>query len=121
MASHPTRDDIARPAGAPTTVRPLSDQGGTCMEPEFTPPPPTSSPPAYPPYAPPPPRPRRLMRSGHERMWAGVAGGMAEYFDIDPALMRLIWVAATVVSGGLGVAVYILAWVILPRADRPGR
>src|SRR5689334_1891120 len=86
-----------------------------------TPPPPASTPapapPGYPPYAPPPP-PRRLMRSSRERMWAGVAGGMAEYFDLDPSLVRLLWVAATVVTGGLAVPVYILAWIILPRDDR---
>jgi phage shock protein C len=52
-------------------------------------------------------------------MWAGVAGGMAEYFDLDPSLVRLLWVAATVVSGGLAVPIYILAWIILPRDDRP--
>jgi phage shock protein PspC (stress-responsive transcriptional regulator) len=52
-------------------------------------------------------------------MWAGVAGGMAEYFDLDPSLVRLLWVAATVVTGGLAVPVYILAWIILPRDDRP--
>jgi phage shock protein PspC (stress-responsive transcriptional regulator) len=52
-------------------------------------------------------------------MWAGVAGGMAEYFDLDPSLVRLLWVAATVVSGGLAVPLYILAWIILPRDDRP--
>jgi phage shock protein PspC (stress-responsive transcriptional regulator) len=51
-------------------------------------------------------------------MWAGVAGGMAEYFDLDPSLIRLLWVAATVVTGGLAVPVYILAWIILPRDDR---
>jgi phage shock protein PspC (stress-responsive transcriptional regulator) len=51
-------------------------------------------------------------------MWAGVAGGMGEYFEIDPSLVRLLWVAATVVSGGLAVAVYILLWIILPRDDR---
>lgn len=51
-------------------------------------------------------------------MWAGVAGGMAEYFDLDPSLVRLLWVAATVVTGGLAVPVYILAWIILPRDDR---
>lgn len=79
---------------------------------------PATPPPTYPPYAPPPPRPRRLMRSTRERMWAGVAGGMAEYFDIDPALMRLLWIAATVVSGGLAVPAYILLWIILPRDDR---
>jgi phage shock protein PspC (stress-responsive transcriptional regulator) len=59
------------------------------------------------------------MRSTRERMWAGVAGGMAEYFDLDPSLVRLLWIAATVVSGGLAVPVYILAWIILPRDDRP--
>jgi phage shock protein PspC (stress-responsive transcriptional regulator) len=52
-------------------------------------------------------------------MWAGVAGGLAEYFDIDPSLVRLIWVAAAVVSGGLAIPIYILAWIILPRDDRP--
>ncbi len=52
-------------------------------------------------------------------MWAGVAGGLAEYFELDPSLVRLLWVAATVVSGGLAVAVYILLWIILPRDDRP--
>jgi phage shock protein C len=51
-------------------------------------------------------------------MWAGVAGGLAEYFEIDPALVRLMWVAAAVVSGGLAIPVYILAWIILPRDDR---
>jgi phage shock protein PspC (stress-responsive transcriptional regulator) len=51
-------------------------------------------------------------------MWAGVAGGMAEYFDLDPSLVRLLWIAATVVSGGLAVPIYILAWIILPRDDR---
>jgi len=94
------------------------------MGPESASPPPQpqpapSTPPPYPPFAPPPPPPRRLMRSTHERMWAGVAGGMAEYFDLDPALVRLLWVAAAIVSGGLAVPVYIMAWIILPRDDRP--
>ena len=52
-------------------------------------------------------------------MWAGVAGGMAEYFDLDPSLVRLLWVAAALISGGLAVPIYILAWIILPRDDRP--
>jgi phage shock protein PspC (stress-responsive transcriptional regulator) len=52
-------------------------------------------------------------------MVAGVAGGMAEYFDIDASLVRLIWVAAAVVSHGLAIPIYILAWILLPREDRP--
>jgi hypothetical protein len=43
---------------------------------------------------------------------------MAEFFELDPSLVRLLWVAATVVTGGLAVAVYILAWIVLPRDDR---
>lgn len=84
------------------------------MGPEIAPPQPSSPPPyrAGPPH-------RRLVRSSRERMWAGVCGGIAEYFEIDPSLIRLLWVAATVVSGGLAVPVYILAWIILPRDDRP--
>src|SRR5215831_1657804 len=78
------------------------------------------TPPPAPPYiAPPPSHPRRLTRSARERMWAGVAGGMAEFFEIDPALVRLLWVAAAVVTGGLAVPAYILLWIILPRDDRP--
>jgi phage shock protein C len=80
--------------------------------PEITPAPPPAPPPA-------PQSPRRLTRSSRERMWAGVAGGMAEYFDLDPSLVRLIWVAAAVVSHGLAIPLYILAWIILPRDDRP--
>jgi phage shock protein C len=81
------------------------------MGPEIEPAPPPPPPPA--PHA-----PRRLTRSSRERMWAGVAGGMAEYFDLDPSLVRLIWVAAAVVSHGLAVPLYFLAWIILPRDDR---
>ena len=84
------------------------------MGPEIEPAPPPPPPPA-------PNAPRRLTRSSRERMWAGVAGGMAEYFDLDPSLVRLIWVAAAVVSHGLAVPLYFLAWIILPRDDRSPR
>jgi phage shock protein PspC (stress-responsive transcriptional regulator) len=67
---------------------------------------------------PPPPPPHRLTRSTRDRMWAGVAGGLAEYLDLDPALVRLIWVLGTVLTGGLGIPVYIVAWIIIPRDDR---
>ena len=66
-------------------------------------------------------RRRRLMRSSRERMWSGVAGGLAEYFDVDPTLMRLMWVVGTVVTAGLFVAVYFVMWVIMPLdSDQPG-
>ncbi len=68
------------------------------------------------------PGPRRLQRSGRERMWAGVAGGMSEYFDLDPTLMRVFWVVGTVVTAGLVVPVYFVLWLIMPvdRDTPPG-
>src|SRR5438105_15041677 len=65
-----------------------------------------------------PPQHRRLMRSSRERIWAGVAGGIGEYFDVDAWLVRLVWIALTFVSHGLAIGVYILAWIVLPRDDR---
>src|SRR5919201_270693 len=82
--------------------------------PGSSPPPPPSAPPP-----PPPPPAHRLTRSSRDRMWAGVAGGLAEYLDLDPALVRLIWVLAAVLTGGLAIPIYIVAWIIMPRDDRP--
>jgi phage shock protein C len=61
---------------------------------------------------------RRLMRSVVNSKLGGVCGGIAEYFDVDPTIVRVIWVALSVVPGGLvgGILVYILAWMIIPKA-----
>lgn len=61
--------------------------------------------------------PHRLTRSYHDRLWAGVAGGLAEYFDVDPVLVRLAWVAATILTGGLGLLAYIVLWIVMPPAE----
>lgn len=58
----------------------------------------------------------RLKRSTTETMVAGVCGGIAEYFSIDPVIVRLIFVLVTLTSG-LGVPVYILLWIIMPRGS----
>lgn len=55
-----------------------------------------------------------LYRSSQNRMIAGVAGGMAEYANIDVALMRLIWVLAFL-AGGFGFPAYIICWIIIPE------
>ena len=44
----------------------------------------------------------------------GVAAGMAEYVDIDPTIMRLLWVLGALFWGG-GIIAYIIAWIIIPR------
>jgi phage shock protein C len=57
----------------------------------------------------------RLTRSTTETMIAGVCGGLAEYFNIDPVIVRLIFVLVTLTSG-LGIPVYFVLWIIMPKA-----
>lgn len=57
---------------------------------------------------------KRLYRSKKDKMLAGVCAGIAEYFDIDPVIVRLIWICA-VLFGGTGVLAYIIAWIIIPE------
>ncbi len=56
---------------------------------------------------------KRLYRSSRERMIAGVAGGLAEYFDIDPVFVRAIFVASLFLSG-VGILIYLVLWIITP-------
>jgi phage shock protein C len=56
---------------------------------------------------------RRLYRCRENRMIAGVAGGVAEYFSIDPSIVRLLWVAS-IFFGGLGILLYIAMIFIVP-------
>ena len=57
---------------------------------------------------------KRLYRSKIERKIAGVCGGVAEYFDIDPTIIRLAWVIAIFCAGG-GILAYLLAMIIIPE------
>jgi phage shock protein C len=59
------------------------------------------------------PTPRQLRRSADDRMVAGVAGGIGEYFDIDPVLVRIGFVAATLLAG-TGLVLYPIAWLVVP-------
>jgi phage shock protein C len=58
----------------------------------------------------------RLTRSPTESMIAGVSGGLAEYFSIDPVIVRLIFVLVTLTSG-LGLPVYVVLWIVMPKAN----
>ncbi|MBD3164294.1 PspC domain-containing protein [Candidatus Woesearchaeota archaeon] len=58
---------------------------------------------------------KKLYRSRKNRMIAGVCGGLGEYADIDPTLVRLLWVIATIFTGGAGILAYIIAWIIIPE------
>ncbi|MFA5306484.1 MAG: PspC domain-containing protein [Candidatus Babeliales bacterium] len=56
---------------------------------------------------------QRLYRSRTERKIAGVCGGMATYFDIDPVIIRLFCLLF-VFFGGAGVIMYVIAWFVIP-------
>jgi phage shock protein PspC (stress-responsive transcriptional regulator) len=55
----------------------------------------------------------QLMRSQDDRVIAGVAGGIAAHYGIDPTLVRVVWVLS-LFFGGLGAIVYGVLWIVLP-------
>lgn len=57
---------------------------------------------------------KKLYKSNQNKMLDGVCGGIAEYFGIDPTVVRLIW-ALFSLMGGCGILAYIIAAVIIPR------
>ena len=60
---------------------------------------------------------RRLTRDTKNGVLAGVAAGFAKYFDVDPVLARIVFIALAALSGA-GVLAYIVGWIIMPRDDR---
>lgn len=65
---------------------------------------------------------RRLYRCDHDRKLAGVAGGIAEYFDMDVSIVRILWVVS-IFFGGFGILLYIVMALIVPLepvGPRPG-
>lgn len=58
---------------------------------------------------------KKLFRSKTNRVWAGVLGGLGEYFDVDPVVLRLVFLALVILTGFFpGVIFYILAIFIVP-------
>jgi phage shock protein PspC (stress-responsive transcriptional regulator) len=57
---------------------------------------------------------KRLTRSRHDRMIAGVAAGVAKYFDLDPALIRIVFVILLLAASG-GFWIYLLLWIVMPE------
>ena len=57
---------------------------------------------------------KKLYRSKKNRKIAGVCGGIAEYFDIDPIIIRLITLILVLSAGG-GLIAYIIAWIVVPQ------
>ena len=67
-----------------------------------------------------PPAPRRLTRSNN-KMIAGVCGGIAEYFDLDPTVVRVAYVLVSIVSVAFpGMLAYIVLMFVMPPPAPPG-
>jgi phage shock protein C len=62
---------------------------------------------------------RQLRRSATNRKVSGVCGGIAEYYNVDPTLIRLAFVAITVITGGAFAAAYIIALFVMPDSAPP--
>jgi phage shock protein C len=59
---------------------------------------------------------KRIFRSRNDRMIAGVAGGLAAYFNIDPLFVRLGFALLALVNG-VGIMLYMILWLLLPNED----
>ncbi len=118
----------------PTSDRPAAEGPATDSGSQAGPPPSGSEPPPPGGYGPPsseahPPgayaRPARLTRRarGQERVIGGVAGGLADYFGVDPLLVRLAFAGLSLLGGG-GIVLYVLGWIFIPErgeGEVPGR
>lgn len=61
---------------------------------------------------------KKLYRSRNERMIAGVCGGLAEYFKVDPTFVRLLFVLLFFLAGS-ALLIYIILWLIVPLSPNP--
>lgn len=59
---------------------------------------------------------KRLVRIHKDRKIAGVCTGFGEYFNVDPTLIRLLWIVL-VLAFGSGILLYLIAWIVMPLED----
>lgn len=60
---------------------------------------------------------KQLKRSLQNRKLCGVCGGIGEYLNLDPTVVRLIWIVLSIASFGTGLIAYIIAAVVMPESD----
>lgn len=58
---------------------------------------------------------KKLYRSTRDKWIAGVCGGIAEYFNKDPVIIRLLWIVLTIFSVGVGVIAYLAFWILVDK------
>ncbi len=61
---------------------------------------------------------KKLYRSRHQKMIAGICGGLAEYFDFDVSIIRILWVIGTLFSAGVGIVVYIVMLIVFSEQPK---
>jgi len=57
---------------------------------------------------------RRLTRDTRNKMIGGVCSGLANYLDIDPTIVRIVW-ALLILGAGFGLLAYIICWIVIPQ------
>ena len=62
---------------------------------------------------------KKLYRSIKNRVIGGVCGGLGDYLNLDPVLIRVLWIVL-LFAAGLGVLAYIIAWIIIPEEPVQG-
>lgn len=61
---------------------------------------------------------KKLYRSKQNKIFGGIIGGLGEYFEVDPVLMRLVWLIILISTGVIpGLIVYIIALFIVPKKN----
>ncbi|MCK9181923.1 MAG: PspC domain-containing protein [Fibrobacteraceae bacterium] len=61
---------------------------------------------------------KKLTLSEKNTKIAGVCGGFGEYLNIDPTIVRIIWIVGTIISFGTGILAYLLCWILIPYTNR---
>ena len=57
----------------------------------------------------------KKLRRSNEKMIAGVCAGLAHYFDLDPTVIRIVYVLLSIFTAFAGVLVYLILWLIMPK------
>jgi phage shock protein C len=62
---------------------------------------------------------KRLVRLRADRKIAGVCAGVAEYFDLDVTLVRVVWLVSALIPIGISLVGYVVAWIVMPEEPWP--
>lgn len=65
--------------------------------------------------------PKKLYRSTDNRMVAGIAAGMADYFNLDPTVLRVGWIILTIITGGMAILAYLILIFVIPNEPENSR